>query len=217
MTSGHILFIDNIDSFTYNLVDEFKQLGFALEVYRNTIAADIVIQRLEELSAQGPVILCLSPGPGHPSQAGCMPEVINYARGRMPMLGICLGFQAMVELYGGEVDRCRETFHGKASLITCSPHPIFIGLDQPLPVARYHSLQATQVPAELDVIAMFEDIPMAIAHEQDGVIGFQFHPESIMTTAGTDLLRNSIHYLMNHSRTKLVSNAPASIQGATHA
>lgn len=210
--SGHIVFIDNVDSFTYNLVDEFKQLGYHLDIYRNTVRAETVIQRLEECATKGPVILCLSPGPGHPSQAGCMPEVIRYAQGKFPMLGICLGFQALVELYGGVVDRCHETMHGKTSLIDCQPHPIFAGLPQPFPVARYHSLQAVSVPASLDVIATVNDIPMAIAAPTDGVLAFQFHPESIMTTAGTQLLKQSVEFL---ARTNSATTSQP--QGALHA
>ncbi|MCL4409283.1 aminodeoxychorismate/anthranilate synthase component II [Aliidiomarina haloalkalitolerans] len=215
--TGHIIFIDNVDSFTYNLVDEFKQLGYSLDIYRNTVSAATVIQRLETCAAQGPVILCLSPGPGHPSQAGCMPEVIRYAQGKYPMLGICLGFQALVELYGGVVDRCHETMHGKTSLMDCQPHPIFTNLPQPLPVARYHSLQAIRVPSSLEVIASVQQIPMAIAANTDRVLGFQFHPESIMTTAGTQLLKQSIEFLAQPVSSELASANPSATKGAAHA
>lgn len=198
MQQGHIIFIDNLDSFTYNLVDELAQLGFGLDVYRNTVPLAVVAERLATKAAQGPVLLCLSPGPGHPSEAGNLIAIIQHAAGRYPMLGICLGFQALIQEAGGLIERCFETVHGKTSYIETSEHAIFAGLPQPLPVARYHSLMATQVPASVQLIASVHDIPMAFYNPNQGSIGFQFHPESIMTTDGAQLLQQTITFLMQH-------------------
>ena len=199
MSRGHIIFIDNLDSFTYNLVDELAQLGFGLDVYRNNVSLEFIAARLAEQAAAGPVLLCLSPGPGHPNEAGQLLPIIQHASGIYPMLGICLGFQALIQEAGGVVDRCFETVHGKTSLIECATHPIFNGLSNPLPVARYHSLMATEVPEQVQVIASVNAIPMAFYNPQQRSIGFQFHPESIMTTDGAQLLRQSIEFLMQNS------------------
>lgn len=195
MAQAKIYFIDNFDSFSYNLVDEFEQLGFELVVYRNHVPADTILNKMAEEHC--PVTLVLSPGPGTPKQAGNLIELINKAKGRYPMLGICLGHQAIVECYGGEVGHAGETVHGKSSLIELKEHTVFSGLHSQIPVARYHSLMATQVPDSLDVIASYDTIPMAIIQEQDKVIGFQFHPESILTPNGSQLLKQSLAYLAN--------------------
>lgn len=219
----HLIFIDNFDSFTYNLVDELAQLDFSLDVLRNTVSVDAVLSLIDEKSAQGPVAVCFSPGPGHPKQAGNMMELITALHQRaerhnqapVPMLGICLGFQALIEFYGGKVDRCYETMHGKTSAIEISSqfqdHPVFAGLSNPLPVARYHSLMATTLPANCDTLASFPElkgertIPMAIAHKNNPVVGFQFHPESIMTIQGRRLLENTMQFLFS---AKEQENAP---------
>ena len=195
MATAKIYFIDNFDSFSYNLVDEFEQLGFDLLVYRNNLPADTILAKMAEETV--PVTLVLSPGPGTPQQAGNLIELINRAKGHYPMLGICLGHQAIVECYGGQVGHAGETVHGKSSQIALTPHAIFEGLNQQIPVARYHSLMATQVPESLEIIASYDNIPMAICHKQDKVIGFQFHPESILTPNGAQLLKQSLAYLAN--------------------
>ncbi|WP_025820205.1 aminodeoxychorismate/anthranilate synthase component II [Shewanella marina] len=190
--------LDNIDSFTYNLVDQFRCLGFEVIIYRNTLSADYIASRL--LAESEPCLLVLSPGPGAPSQAGCMPELIKLLIGKVPMLGICLGHQALIEHYGGIVSSAPSIVHGKASPTFHNGQGIFNGLPSPLPVARYHSLVATQMPDALDVIATTEEMPMAIMHAQDKVIGFQFHPESILTTKGSQLLTQTVHYLTKHNQ-----------------
>lgn len=193
MSQAKIYFIDNFDSFSYNLVDEFEQLGFELVVYRNHIAADTILAKMAAETV--PLTLVLSPGPGTPKQAGNLLDLINKAKGKYPMLGICLGHQAIVECYNGKVGHAGETVHGKASLITLSKHKVFAGLKQQIPVARYHSLMATEVPDTLDIIATYKTIPMAVCHQRDKVIGFQFHPESILTPNGAQLLKQSLAYL----------------------
>ncbi|ALS98757.1 aminodeoxychorismate/anthranilate synthase component II [Lacimicrobium alkaliphilum] len=189
----HIFLIDNFDSFTYNLVDEMRCLGFELTVYRNSQCAEFILQKLNE--CPDPVLLMLSPGPGAPADAGCVPALLKLVQGKFPVLGICLGHQAIVEHYGGTVGRAKQVMHGKASAITHQGRHMFANLPQPLPVARYHSLVATAVPSQLEVLAEFEDMAMALYHPQDKMLGFQFHPESILTALGSQLLAQSIHYL----------------------
>lgn len=189
-----IYLLDNIDSFTYNLVDEFAQLGYPLKLYRNTVPAEFIFNKMQQ--EQEPVLLVLSPGPGAPSEAGSMPELLKLCAGRFPVLGICLGHQAIVEHYGGKVGRAGETVHGKTSSIHLNLHPVFEGLPNPFPVARYHSLMATDLPDALQNIASYKHIPMAVINEQDRMLGFQFHPESILTTLGKPLLDQSIRYLL---------------------
>lgn len=186
--------LDNLDSFTYNLVDEFKTLGFNPVIYRNNVSANYILEQM--MQETDPVILVLSPGPGDPKSAGCLMELIALCVGRFPILGICLGHQAMVEHYGGKVDRAGEIVHGKASLINHNGEGPFANLPAPLPVARYHSLVATIMPDNLELIAHYKGLPMAIAHPKDKVLGFQFHPESLLTSKGSQLIKQSFDYLL---------------------
>ncbi|MER2493566.1 aminodeoxychorismate/anthranilate synthase component II [Catenovulum sediminis] len=195
-----VFLLDNFDSFTYNLVDELKSIGFELIVYRNNVSAELILQKMK--SCENPVVLMLSPGPGSPDQAGCMPELILKAKGLFPIIGICLGHQAIVEAYGGKVGTSGEIMHGKASGVKHNEHPVFTDLVNPLFVARYHSLMATEVPTSLTLIAEVNDIPMAVINEQDRVLGYQFHPESILTTFGSKLLRQSLNYLTREENNK---------------
>lgn len=193
-----LFMLDNLDSFTYNLVDEFQCLGFDPTIYRNTLSAEFIFNKMLEHSKNNDenIILVLSPGPGDPSHAGCLMTLIKLCAGKIPMLGICLGHQALIEHYGGNVDRADEIVHGKASAVNhCESGP-FSGIQNPLPVARYHSLVGKNVPEALSVIADFNDMPMAICHEEDAVLAYQFHPESILTTFGTTLLAQSFDYLL---------------------
>lgn len=185
--------LDNFDSFTYNLVDQFRSLGCEVVIYRNDVAADFIAEKL--LNEQVPAALVLSPGPGAPHEAGSMMALIAKVAGKVPMLGICLGHQAMVEYYGGTAARAPFVVHGKASPTFHDGTGVFAGLPSPLPVARYHSLVATQVPDCLQVIATTEAMPMAILHPQHRAVGFQFHPESILTTLGSTLLIQTLAFL----------------------
>ena len=189
-----IYLLDNIDSFTYNLVDEFAQLGYPVKLYRNTVPADYIYQQMQ--SETEPVLLVLSPGPGSPSEAGCMPELLRLCEAKFAVLGICLGHQAIVEHFGGVVGRAGETVHGKTAAISLEPHTLFTGLPNPFLVARYHSLMATEMPNALTLLASDRHIPMAVINEEKRMLGFQFHPESILTTLGKPLLKNSIDYLL---------------------
>lgn len=188
-----IYFLDNFDSFSYNLVDELSMLGCQLVVYRNNISAQSIFDKMCQETV--PVLLVLSPGPGAPSDAGCLMELIALCKGRFPMLGICLGQQALTQSYGGVIGHAGETVHGKSSIITLTEHPVFAGMGDKMPVARYHSLMATKVPDDVEVIACYENIPMAIYHQQDNALGYQFHPESILTPNGALLLQQSIEFL----------------------
>ncbi|HGE6105650.1 TPA: aminodeoxychorismate/anthranilate synthase component II [Vibrio cholerae] len=191
---ANILFIDNFDSFTYNLVDQFRSLGHVVTIYRNNISADVIEQALQQLD--NPVVV-LSPGPGAPSEAGCMPELLQRLKGKVPMIGICLGHQAIVEAYGGVVAGAGEIIHGKVSMMEHQNHAIYRGLPSPLAIARYHSLVATQVPSALTVTAEVNGLVMSVVNETDKVCGFQFHPESIMTTHGATLLANAIDWALS--------------------
>ncbi|KQA24693.1 MULTISPECIES: aminodeoxychorismate/anthranilate synthase component II [Vibrio] len=191
---ANILFIDNFDSFTYNLVDQFRSLGHVVTIYRNNIPADAIEQALQQLD--NPVVV-LSPGPGAPSEAGCMPELLQRLKGKVPVIGICLGHQAIVEAYGGVVAGAGEIIHGKVSMMEHQNHAIYRGLPSPLAIARYHSLVATQVPATLTVTAEVNGLVMSVVNEADKVCGFQFHPESIMTTHGATLLANAIDWALS--------------------
>lgn len=188
-----ILLLDNIDSFTYNLVDQLRAFGHNVVIYRNSVPAETLIERLQAM--ENPVLM-LSPGPGAPSEAGCMPELLTRLRGRLPIIGICLGHQAIVETYGGHVGQAGEILHGKASAIAHDDIGMFAGLTNPLPVARYHSLVGSNVPEELTVNATFNGMVMAVRHDRDRVCGFQFHPESILTTQGARLLEQTLAWAL---------------------
>lgn len=189
--SANIVFVDNFDSFTYNLVDQFRSLGYPVTIYRNHIQAQTLANAV--LALDNPVVV-LSPGPGAPSEAGCMPELIQLLRGKVPMIGICLGHQAIVEAYGGVVAGAGEILHGKVSMMKHDNHEIYQGLPAQLAIARYHSLVATKVPETLTITAEVDGLVMSVANQQDRVCGFQFHPESIMTTHGATLLSNAISW-----------------------
>lgn len=193
-----LFMLDNLDSFTYNLVDEFQCLGFKPSVYRNTLSAEFIFNKMLEHTQKTsePVLLVLSPGPGEPNKAGCLMALIKMCVGRIPMLGICLGHQALIEHYGGLVDRAEEIVHGKASSITHTGSGAFNNIQNPLPVARYHSLIGKDIPKTIDVIAEYNGMCMAISKEEDAVLAFQFHPESILTTFGATLLAQSIQHLL---------------------
>lgn len=191
---ANLVFIDNFDSFTYNLVDQFRSLGHHVTIYRNNIAATTIQIAIDQLD--NPVII-LSPGPGTPSEAGSMPELLQLMKSKVPIIGICLGHQAIVEAYGGTVEGAGEIVHGKVSMMTHQNHKVYQELPSPLAVARYHSLVATYVPENLTITAEANGLVMSVVHEQDKVCGYQFHPESIMTTYGATLLANTIQWALD--------------------
>ncbi len=197
---ARIIFIDNFDSFTYNLVDEFRQLGHEVIVYRNDVPTATIVEVVKE---QANTIVALSPGAGKPSDAGNMMEMIKVLQEMtptVPILGICLGHQALIESFGGKVVQAGEIMHGKVSKISHNGQAMFAGLDNPLAVARYHSLCGEDLPKELMVTAHCQyngvDIIMAMQHVSKPICGFQFHPESILTLQGSRLLRQTVEWLL---------------------
>ena len=180
-----ILLIDNYDSFTYNLAHLFGELGCEVEVRRNDAVT------ATEAEALGPSHLVVSPGPGRPADAGVAVEIVRRLAGRVPTLGVCLGHQAIVEAFGGEIGRARRLVHGKASPVRHDGRGIFAGLPEEFEAGRYHSLAATSVPDELEVSATCADNEvMAVRHRELPVDGVQFHPESVLTPVGPQLARN---------------------------
>ena len=188
-----ILLLDNFDSFTYNLVDQLRTFGHNVMVYRNNVPAQTLIARLQQM--ENPVLM-LSPGPGAPADAGCMPELLRALRGQLPIIGICLGHQAIVEAYGGHVGQAGEILHGKASAVVHDGEGMFAGLSNPLPVARYHSLVGSNIPEGLTVNATFNGMVMAVRDDSQRVCGYQFHPESILTTQGARLLEQTLAWAL---------------------
>lgn len=186
-----ILLLDNIDSFTYNLVDQLRSSGHRVVIYRNSVALETLLQRITTL--QQPLLM-LSPGPGAPADAGCMPALLQALCGRVPIIGICLGHQAIVEHYGGQVSRAGEILHGRICPIEHDGQAMFATLPSPLPVARYHSLIGSRIPGTLCVNAHFQGMVMAVRDDRQRVCGFQFHPESLLTPQGAQLLEQSIHW-----------------------
>jgi anthranilate synthase component 2 len=189
---ANIIFIDNFDSFSYNLVDEFKVLGNNVDVYRNNIYIDVLLDKIN--SVENPIVV-VSPGPGSPADAGCIVNLVSLIKGRVPIIGICLGHQAIIEAYGGIVSHANEIVHGKIARVKHNNHSIFNDLESPLTVARYHSLVGVKIPTGLETIAEVNDLVMAVVDDKNKVCGLQFHPESIMTIHGSKLLDNVIKWV----------------------
>ncbi|AJI47067.1 aminodeoxychorismate/anthranilate synthase component II [Francisella philomiragia] len=189
---ANIIFIDNFDSFSYNLVDEFRVLGNNVEVFRNNLYLEVLLDKIN--STDNPIVV-ISPGPGNPASAGCIVDLISVIKGKVPIIGICLGHQAIVEAYGGIVSHANEIVHGKTAKVKFIKHDIFDGLESPLSVARYHSLVAIKVPTCLETVAEVNDLVMAVVDDKNKVCGLQFHPESIMTIHGSKLLDNIVKWV----------------------
>jgi anthranilate synthase/aminodeoxychorismate synthase-like glutamine amidotransferase len=182
-----LLLLDNYDSFTYNLYQYLSELGADVEVYRND---EITV---EDCLAMGAERIVVSPGPCSPHEAGISVELIRAAAGQLPLLGVCLGHQSIGEAFGGKVVSAGEIMHGKTSIITHDGKGVFAGLPNPFEAIRYHSLAIApdSVPPELEVSAWSDSgVIMGVRHRRHAVEGVQFHPESIMTRVGHDLLRN---------------------------
>ena len=180
-----LLLVDNYDSFTWNLVHLFEELGAEVTVVRN----DAI--EIDEAEALAPDRLVVSPGPGRPSDAGISVSMIRALGPRVPTLGVCLGHQAIVEAFGGEIGQAKRLVHGKASEVRHDGKGIFTGLPERFDAGRYHSLAATRVPDVLEVSATCEEGEvMAVRHRELPVDGVQFHPESVLTPVGPQLLRN---------------------------
>jgi anthranilate synthase/aminodeoxychorismate synthase-like glutamine amidotransferase len=182
---ANVLLIDNYDSFTYNLAHLFGELGAEVVVRRND---EITV---EEAQAFEPTHVVISPGPGRPEAAGVSEEIVRAFAGCRPVLGVCLGHQAIVSVFGGEVGPARDLVHGKATMVAHDGRGLFAGLPEDFLAGRYHSLAATRIPDSLEVSATSPDGEvMAVRHRELPVDGVQFHPESVLTPVGRDLARN---------------------------
>jgi anthranilate synthase component II len=182
-----LLLLDNYDSFTYNLYQYLSELGADVQVRRNDQVS------LEEIGRMQPERIVISPGPCTPNEAGLSCDVIATFGSYIPLLGVCLGHQAVGQVYGGRVVRAPQPMHGKTSLIYHQREGVFGNLPQPFEANRYHSLivERSSLPAELEITAETDDgLIMGLRHRSYPVQGVQFHPESIMTPVGKDLLRN---------------------------
>ncbi|MCR4299996.1 MAG: aminodeoxychorismate/anthranilate synthase component II [Sulfuricaulis sp.] len=182
-----LLMIDNYDSFTYNLVQYLGELGEDVRVYRND---QITVPEIEKLK---PDHIVISPGPCTPNEAGVSVETIQKLGGKFPILGVCLGHQSIGQAYGGKIVRAKQLMHGKTSMIRHENKGVFVGLPNPFEATRYHSLviEPDSMPQELEVTARTDDGEiMGVRHKTLPVEGVQFHPESILTQHGHDMLRN---------------------------
>ena len=188
----NVLFIDNFDSFVFNLVDEFERLGAKVDVWRNDIPAAKALALVNAMAA--PRMIVLSPGPGTPASAGNNMEIIRTAPKTLPIFGVCLGHQCMVEAFGGVVGRAPEIVHGKQGSIIHNGKTIFKGLPSPMTAGRYHSLVGTTIPDVLEVTASTGELVMGISHRERKMAGVQFHPESILTPFGGRLIQNVIDW-----------------------
>jgi len=187
MPGSRVLVIDNYDSFVYNLVQYLGELGAEPIVYRHDA---LNVDDIDELAPAG---ILISPGPGRPEDAGVSNDVLTHHAGRIPIFGVCLGLQCMGQVFGGDVVRAPHVMHGKTSLIHHDEAGIFAGLPNPLEATRYHSLivDRDSVPACLEITATTDDgLVMGLRHREYAIEGVQFHPESILTTGGHDMLRN---------------------------
>ena len=182
-----LLLIDNYDSFTYNLYQYLAELGAEVEVVRNDQTT------IEDIEAMAPERIIISPGPGNPEEAGISKAVIRHFAGKAPILGVCLGHQCIGEVFGGIVEGAGEILHGKVSQIAHDGRGVFAGIASPLAATRYHSLaiRPDSVPSVLEVTARSESgVIMGVRHRTLAVEGVQFHPESILTPDGHQMLRN---------------------------
>ena len=184
---ARVLVVDNYDSFVYNLVQYLGELGAEPLVYRNDALS------VEEAEGLEPDAVLVSPGPGRPEDAGISSDLIRTLAGRTPILGVCLGHQCIGEVYGGRVVRAPSLMHGKTSMIHHDGQGLLAGLPSPFEATRYHSLvvEAQSLPAELELTAWTDDgVVMAVRHRELAVEGVQFHPESILTGVGQELMAN---------------------------
>ncbi|MGZ5198225.1 MAG: anthranilate synthase component II [Telluria sp.] len=182
-----LLMIDNYDSFTYNIVQYFGELGEDVRTYRND---EITIAQIEELN---PKRICISPGPKSPKDAGISVEVLRHFKGKLPILGVCLGHQAIGEAFGGNIIRAKQVMHGKTSLIAHTGEGVFKDIPSPFTVIRYHSLaiERASLPSCLEVTAWTDDGEiMGVRHKEYDIEGVQFHPESILSEHGHKMLKN---------------------------
>lgn len=185
-TSRPVLFIDNLDSFTFNLVESFERLGAPVRVLRNTADPQAVL----DAALKDDALIVLSPGPGAPQDSGCCPALITMAMGKAPVFGVCLGHQAIGLEAGADVGRAPLPVHGKGHRVTHDGEGMMAGVRNPLSVGRYHSLCVRKAPARFTVHAELDGMAMAMSDPKARQYGVQFHPESILTPQGDVLLKN---------------------------
>jgi anthranilate synthase/aminodeoxychorismate synthase-like glutamine amidotransferase len=190
----NILFIDNFDSFTYNLVDEFAKRDCHAKVYRADTPLEVLITAFEEFS---PALLVISPGPGNPDTAGITLSAIDSFKDKLPIFGVCLGHQSLVQYFGGKIEHAPAVMHGKPSRILHKGVGIFEGLENPMHAGRYHSLCACELPDCLEQTAEFEGIVMGMQHNELPIYGVQFHPESVLTPTGGKIIENMLQIANN--------------------
>lgn len=188
-----VLFLDNRDSFSFSLVDEFRRLGADVEVWRNDAPLDVLEDRLAACS-----LVVVSPGAGRPEDAGVLVPLLEKAAGRRPVFGVCLGHQALAVAFGGAVERAPRLVHGKSAAVRHGGDGIFAGLSDPFVAGRYHSLAVTAVPEGFRVTAWTEDngarVPMAMEDPARRMLGVQFHPESVLTRDGSRLIERVLKW-----------------------
>lgn len=192
-----ILMIDNYDSFTYNLVQYVEQLGSPVKVVRNDVAS------ISDIVSWNPSGIIISPGPGRPESAGITLSIIKHFSGHIPILGVCLGHQAIAVAFGGKVVSAKRLMHGKTSLIHADGKTLYQGIRKPFKAMRYHSLSVSRddLPECFEITAEAEDGEiMGIRHREHCTEGIQFHPESIMTPLGKRILRNFLQYQKENKR-----------------
>ena len=182
-----VLYIDNFDSFTYNLVDDFCKRNCEAKVYR----ADTALEELKKIADKyQPDLLVISPGPGTPDGAGVSLSAIDYFKDKLPIFGVCLGHQVIAQYFGGKVGHAPLPMHGKGSRVAHNQKGVFAGVENPLQAGRYHSLCVLDLPDCMQQTAEFEGINMAAKHKELPIFGVQFHPESILTPAGGKIIEN---------------------------
>nr|WP_031942553.1 aminodeoxychorismate/anthranilate synthase component II [Buchnera aphidicola]CAA09994.1 anthranilate synthase small subunit [Buchnera aphidicola] len=191
---SEILLIDNLDSFTYNLVDIFKKNKYKVFIFRNYISKKIIEKKI--VNMKNP-ILVFSPGPGLPKNAGCMNSLIKTFESKIPIIGICLGFQAIIEIFGGSIIQSKKIYHGKISIINHDGLDIYKNIKNPLQVGRYHSFVCNKVPNNFIANSFCKKIVMSIKNKSKKIFGFQYHPESILTPYGDKILLNTISWIEN--------------------
>ena len=193
-----VLFIDNFDSFTYNLVDDFCKRNCKAKVYR----ADTKLEELKQFADEfSPDLLVVSPGPGMPDTAGVSLSAVRHFKDKLPILGVCLGHQVVVQHFGGKIGHAPEPMHGKPSRVTHNQKGIFAGLENPLQAGRYHSLCVLELPDCFEKTAEFEGILMGVEHKELPIFGVQFHPESILTPAGGKIIENVLSIAVSRKKT----------------
>jgi anthranilate synthase/aminodeoxychorismate synthase-like glutamine amidotransferase len=194
-----VLFIDNFDSFTYNLVDDFCKRDCQAKVYR----ADTGLEELKAVSEQfGPDLVVVSPGPGTPDTAGVSLSAVGYFKDKLPILGVCLGHQVIAQHFGGRVSHAPVPMHGKPSRVTHNQKGIFASVENPLQAGRYHSLCVLKLPDCLERTAEFNSVVMGLEHKELPIFGVQFHPESILTPAGGKIIENVLAIACENRRVR---------------